>query len=183
MRDVSVKNSRRWLSPIAALNRFKPPPGMSAGIVAIERQRTRYGFRIGDIGLLVGSDVTSEVLVRASLYPLPKAPIWMAGLVNLRGNLAPVFDMKPLLELDKRGEIQDQRHVLLLGAGDAVLGILIDGLPRTAMTRHPLSRLPPLPSILQPCVSRAYAEEQVVWLEFDHDCFFRKLSEAASEAA
>ncbi len=174
MNDKTAKASRRWLNPSAALNRFKPPRGVATGIARAERQRARYGFRVGGIGLLVGQDTVSEVLEQTPVYSLPNTPPWMLGLVNLRGNLAPVFDVKLLLELED-GPAQEKRRLLILDQGDKAIGILIDGLPQTALTSHALSRLPPLPTALRTHVTRAYAQDGVVWLEFDHQGFFRAL--------
>jgi twitching motility protein PilI len=175
MNEKSETIPRRWLSPSAALNRFKPPHGIVTGIAPAERQRrARYGFRIGSIGLLIGQDTSSEVLEQTSIYPLPNAPVWLLGLVNLRGNLVSVFDVKPLLELDA-GAAQDKRRLLILGRGDKAVGIMIDGLPQLAATSNSLSRLPPLPVALRSYIAKAYVQDKAVWLEFDHHSFFGAL--------
>ncbi|MBZ4194157.1 MAG: chemotaxis protein CheW [Candidatus Contendobacter sp.] len=179
--DPSAKTFRRWLSPGAALNRFKPPPLRTTGIASAERQRVRYGFLVGGIGLLIGPDTSSEVLESAPVYPLPTAPVWLLGLVNLRGNLAPVFDIKPLLELeDDHHPVQNR--LLILGGGDKAVGIMIDGLPQRTATGQILSRLPPLPAALRPYVAKAYLQNGAVWLEFDHHGFFRSLGEPITES-
>jgi chemotaxis signal transduction protein len=179
--DSSAKTPRRWLSPSAALNRFKPPPGRAPGVASTERQRARYGFRVGGIGLLIGPDTSSEVLESAPVYPLPTAPVWLLGLVNLRGNLAPVFDIKPLLELAD-GNHPAQSRLLILGGNDKAVGIMIDGLPQRAATSQTLARLPPLPAALRPYVAKAYLQDGAVWLEFDHHGFFRSLGEPITES-
>jgi twitching motility protein PilI len=182
MNNPSGKTPRRWLSPSAALNRFKPPRGMATGISPVDRQRARYGFQIGGIGLLIGQDTSSEVLERVPVYPLPKAPTWLMGLVNLRGNLIPVFDVKLILELESGdAQDQDQRRLLILGGSDKAVGILIDGLPQLAATQNVLSRLPPLPVALRPYVTKAYARDNAVWLEFDHYGFFGALGGASTD--
>ena len=176
MNDKTARIPRGWLSPSAALNRFKPPPGVAPSIAPAERQRARYGFRVGGIGLLVSQDTVSEVLEQAPIYPLPNTPPWVLGLVNLRGNLVPVFDVKPLLELEG-DDAQDKRRLLILGGGDKAVGIMIDGLPQLAATNNALSRLPPLPAALRPYVAKAYVRDNAVWLEFDHYGFFGSLGE------
>jgi len=174
MNDKTARIFRRWLNPSAALSRFKPPSGVATGIAPVERQRARYGFRVGGISLLVGQDTVSEVLERAPVYPLPNTPPWMLGLVNLRGNLAPVFDVKRFLDLEDSA-LQEKRRLLVFDQGDKAVGILIDGLPQAADTSHALSRLPPLPAALRTHVTKAYVQDGVAWLEFDHQGFFRAL--------
>lgn len=182
MNDKTARTPRRWLSPGAALNRFKPPPGVTAGIAPAERRRARYGFRIGGIGLLVGQDTVSEVLEQALIYPLPNTPLWVLGLVNLRGNLVTVFDLKRFLELEE-SHSQEKRRLLILDRGDQAVGVVIDGLPRTALTSHVLSRLPPLPAALPAYVAKAYMQDDLVWLEFDHQGFFRALGGSIAAGA
>lgn len=183
MNDEAANVPRRWLKPSAALNRFKPPPrSTTSGIAPVERRRARYGFRIGGIGLLIGQDTTSEVLEQASVYPLPNTPPWLLGLVNLRGNLIPVFDAKLFLELEDGGA-REKRRLLVLDQGDKAVGIFIDGLPRVATTDHALSRLPPLPTMLRNHIASAYAQDDIVWLEFDHQGFFQALGERVIGAA
>ncbi|MDG4549232.1 MAG: chemotaxis protein CheW [Candidatus Contendobacter sp.] len=166
---------RRWLNPSAALSRFKPPSSVATGIASAEQQRARYGFRIGGVNLLVGQDTVSEVLEQSLIYPLPNTPPWMLGLINLRGNLAPVFDVKRFLDLEDSASDEEKRRLLIFDQGDKAVGILIDGLPRLAVAGHALSRLPPLPAALRTHVTKAYAQDDVVWLEFDHQGFFRAL--------
>lgn len=174
MNGKSTGIPRRWLNPSAALNRFKPPRGVATGIKPVGRERVRYGFRVGGIGLLIDQDTVSEIVEQMPIYPLPNTPPWMLGLVNLRGNLAPVLDVKQVLELED-GRAREGR-LLILDRGDKAVGILIDGLPQPAVTSHALSRLPPLPPALQAHVTKAYTQAGLLWLEFDHQSFFRALS-------
>ncbi len=182
MNDKTAKTPRRWLNPSAALGRFKPPHGVTTGIAPAESQRPRYGFRIGDIGLLIGQDTASEVLEQTTVYPLPNTPSWILGLVNLRGNLAPVFDVKQFLELEE-GATQEKRRLLILDQGEKAAGILIDGLPQMVLINHTLPRLPPMPATLQAHIAKAYRQEDIVWLEFDHQGFFRMLGGYVAGAA
>lgn len=176
MNNKTAGTPRRWLNPSAALNRFKPPRGMGIGIASVERQRARYGFRIGGIGLLVGQDTVSEVLEQVPVYPLPNTPSWLVGLVSLRGNLVPVFDVKQFLELED-DKTQEKRRLLILDHGEKAVGVLIDGLPRVAVTKQALPRLPPLPAALRAHVTQAYVQDDIVWLEFDHQGFFEALGQ------
>lgn len=177
-----VKSLRNWLTPSAALDRFKPPRGVATGIAPTERRRVRYGFRLGNLGLLINQDTVSEVLEQAPVYPLPNTPVWLAGLVNLRGNLVPVFDVRQLLELTD-ADRQAKRRLLVLDQAERAVGLLIDTLPQVATFGQPLNRMPPLPVTLRPHVSKAYAQEDTVWLEFNHQGFFQSLAGQIAGAA
>jgi len=179
--DKASRTPRRWLEPSAALNRFKPPPGIAGDLVAAESRRARYGFRIGDIGLLIDQDTTSEVLERWVVYPLPNVPPWFSGLINLRGNLAPVFDVKQFLQLEE--DSREKRWLLILDQDEGSVGLFIDGLPQLVSARQALLRSPPLPAALRTHVAKAYTQNDTVWLEFDHRDFFKTLGEQISRSS
>ncbi len=172
--DKTTPNPRRWLSPGAALSRFKAPRGMATGIAPVERRRERYGFLIGDMHFLIAQGTASEVLDQTAVYPLPNTPPWLMGLINLRGNLVPVFDARPFLDLTENVG-QRKRWLLILDRGDKAGGLFIDGPPQATTPGQALSRLPPLPEVLRPHVGKAYVRDDVVWLEFDHKNFFQSL--------
>ena len=82
---------------------------------------TRYGFRIGHIGLLMDPDVKSELVNRIPIAAMPNVAPFLLGLMNVRGNLVPVFDLNRLLELgmsDEKGTL-----VLIVDKGDRALGL------------------------------------------------------------
>lgn len=62
----------------------------------------RLGFRIGNLGLLIAEQATSELSEVLAICPIPFSKNWLLGLMNLRGNLMPVFDLYELLKLESR---------------------------------------------------------------------------------
>lgn len=177
-----VNGRDKWLDPSAALTRFNPPEGAVTAIQSAERkQRARYGFLVGDIGLLIHQDTTSEVIEQIPIYPIPHMPYWLPGLINLRGNLIPVFNLK--LYLGLQHDEQQKQWLLILGADDHAVSLFCDGLPKTVDTNNPLERLPPLPTALRPHVARTYAYEGTIWSEFDHEHFFKSVSAQIASTA
>jgi twitching motility protein PilI len=173
------QESEQWLSPSAALNRFNLPQGSVIDIAHQEDQRVRYGFRIGDLGLLIGADTVSEVLEKTPIFAIPRTPAWLTGLLNLRGNLVPVFDLKLFLRLQH--ESDQKRYVLVLDRGDTTVATLIEGLPQGVAATRKLTRLPPLHPTLQAHTSVAYVNQEAVWLEFDHKGFFQSIGNQLSK--
>lgn len=163
-----------WLPPVAALAYFEPPPGahaVAARHAHIEEKRVRYGFRVGGLGLLINPNAGSEVLPMPATAILPGAPPGFAGLINLRGNLAPLYDMRTLLG-QPPAQGGTQSLALVLGQGDDAVGIIIEGYP-TALTKLSiLNDFPALPDSLAKYVPSGYAQDGVIWLEFDHHAFF-----------
>src|SRR5688572_27738277 len=104
----TVGVSSQWLRPSAALQRFRPPEGIatSLGIRQAAMEIPRFGFRIGQIRLLIQTDTLSEVITQTPIYPMPSVPSWFVGVMSLRGNLIPVFDLHHLLETGEPGQSQ-----------------------------------------------------------------------------
>lgn len=168
--DASSDVAGPWLSPSEALTRFVPGGQMEAeGVRAIAP--IRFGVRIGDIGLLVPSGMLSELLDSAEIYPMPTTPLWFRGLINLRGNLVPVFDLKTLFEMGDQSA--ETTNLLVLNTGEEAVGILIDGLPVTLDATQSLDHFPPLPPVLRESSQAVYMWDEEVWVEFDFDGLFR----------
>lgn len=147
--------SSQWLRPSEALQRFHPPEGASTslGIRQAAIDISRFGFRIGQLRLLIQIGTLSEVITQTPMYPMPNVPSWFIGMMNLRGNLIPVFDLHRLLETGESGQTQT---VLVLDQGSDGVGIPIDGLPHAVHLGDALHNVPPLHEILQEHVTTAY---------------------------
>jgi twitching motility protein PilI len=172
---VSTENqAESWLKPSAALSRVPLPEDWAgeSGVTAAWEER-RYGFSVGNIGLLIGSGTPSEIPERAEVYPLPGVPTWFRGLVSLRGNLVPVFDVGRLLG---HHEEPLRQQVLILEREETAAGLLIEGFPQAVGKLRALSQRPPLPPVLRSYVPEAFAEGTRIWLEFDHRGFFQSLA-------
>jgi chemotaxis signal transduction protein len=164
------------LVPSAALTRFAPPAGALLGPVqARVEQQVRYGFRISSLGLLIKPGTGSEVVEARGIATMPNAPRWLAGVMNLRGNPVPVFDLCAALDLGRNDESQ-KSMVLVLDKGDAAAGLLIDGVPRVVPQGKPIDPPSALPARLAPFAPIAVATEDGIWLEFDHAGFLTSLA-------
>lgn len=167
------------LSPSAVLERFVPPEGLLWSGPAALVERNRYGFRIGTFGLLIKADVGSEVLRSQSISSLPGSAPCLMGLLNLRGNLVPVFDLGLLLGVDKADQ-SGTMLILILDKGENAVGMVIDGFPQALLGLHTIRQLPQLPSVLQEHVSAGYVKDEYIWLEFNHESFFETLTRASA---
>ncbi|MBI5891584.1 MAG: chemotaxis protein CheW [Nitrosomonadales bacterium] len=162
-----------WLSPSKALERFEPPSEMVLA-AAVEEKRARYGFRISSLGILIKPGCNSEVLHKPDIWDLPGSSPWLLGLINLRSNLVPVFDLRQLFGLPQR-DVAAPQLVLVLDQGDKAVGLLIDDFPKPLFDMSFLPGLPQLPEELQAHVRGGYMKGDGVWLEFDHESFFENL--------
>lgn len=165
---------KAMMPPSEALSRLTAEHLTQIGSGLEQTQHLRYGFRVGGIGLLVVAGTVSEVIENTQVYRIPNTALWFSGLINLRGNLVPVFDLKCLFGLGQGGHGED-RPVLVVGQGKRVVGIMVDGLPRAIDTSRRSAQVPPLPPELAEHVRTAYLDAEELWLDLDFEAFFKAL--------
>ncbi|MBC3920193.1 chemotaxis protein CheW [Undibacterium sp. CY18W] len=166
---------KEWLPPSMALQRFAPPGDLLWNDAAPVVERKRYGYRLASLNLLVRAEVGSEVIRAQALAPLPGAATYLLGLINLRGNLVPVFDLGLVLG-GRRSDITPNKLFLILDKGDNAVGMVIDSYPQPLVGLRSIAQLPQLPATLEAHVPAAYMLDERVWLDFNHESFFDKLS-------
>lgn len=178
MQTQTETHAAPLLAPSAALTRFAPPVGALLGPAHVRDERqVRYGFRVSSLGLLIAPNTGSEVLEARGIASMPNAPRWLAGVMNLRGNPVPVFDLCAALDLPRNDESQ-KSMVLVLDKGEHAAGLLIDGLPRVVPPGNPIERPTALPARLASFATETVAAGDGVWFEFDHAGFLASLAAA-----
>jgi twitching motility protein PilI len=135
----------------------------------------RQAFRLGHMRLLSPFDASSELVEMPDVYPLPRMPANLLGLVNLHGRILPLFDLAPLFETQHTP--REKRMVLVIGHGNDAAGIVIDGLPRRMVFKPESRILPPaLPVAAAAAVVDAYVQGPDTWYEFNYTQLLELLS-------
>lgn len=75
----------------------------------------------------VESAFVREVQPLRGLTPVPCTPPFILGIVNIRGQILPVLDLKKFFELPERG-ISDLDKLLILSSGAMEIGVLADAI-------------------------------------------------------
>ncbi|HLA73553.1 MAG TPA: chemotaxis protein CheW [Steroidobacteraceae bacterium] len=127
----------------------------------------RQAFRIGHMRLLAPFASASELVEMPNVYPLPRMPENLLGLVNLHGRIVPLFDLAALFETEHLA--RERRMLLVIGHGNDAAGIVIDGLPRR-MAFMPESQIvpPALSQAAATAVIATYRQGPDAWFEFDY---------------
>ena len=93
----------------------------------------------------VESSYVREVYPLENLTPLPCTPGFVLGIVNLRGEILSVIDLKKFFELPEKG-LTDLNKVIVLQSGSMLFGILADVI--AGVRRIPVSDIQPsLPTL------------------------------------
>ena len=181
MTDVQSGAADEWLSPSAALNRLhldEHELGTEAGkdFSASEHPRQRHGVTIGPFSVLLPADVVSEVVKGSTVYPVPKTASWVKGLLNLRGNLVPVFNLAE--HFDTAAAAPETPQILAVGKAEQAVALIVDGIPKLASTSQPISYSSlPLPDAIKSHVRGAYVEDETMWLELDISALIESLTD------
>src|SRR6188768_1982714 len=127
----------------------------------------RQAFRIGHMRLLAPFATASELTEMPNVYPLPRMPANLLGLVNLHGRIVPLFDLAALF--DTQHLPREKRMLLVIGHGDSAAAIVIDGLPRR-MVFQPENEIitPALSAAAMTAVVATYVQGPDAWFEFNY---------------
>ncbi|MPM37449.1 hypothetical protein SDC9_84066 [bioreactor metagenome] len=99
-------------------------------------------FLIGKERYAVETVFVGEVFPPGDITPVPCTPPFVAGVVNLRGRIVPVVDLKVFFGIRSVGEKRRSR-IVLLQSGGAEIGLLTDGVQGIEITGREAVR-PPL---------------------------------------
>ncbi|MCP3909103.1 MAG: chemotaxis protein CheW [Oceanicoccus sp.] len=76
-----------------------------------------------------------EVLRYTEIAPVPGAPAYVLGIINLRGNVVTVIDTRHRFGLPTT-EVTDQTRVVIIEADSHVVGILVDAVAEVVYLRQ-----------------------------------------------
>jgi purine-binding chemotaxis protein CheW len=104
-------------------------------------------FRLGDqeYGLPVAA-VDEIARPPDNIAKLPKAPAFVEGIMNLRGSVVPIVDLRRRFEFAAREPGSAQR-ILVLAVGDGKAGFLVDSI--SEVMKVPAGAIDPAPEVTQ----------------------------------
>jgi purine-binding chemotaxis protein CheW len=82
-------------------------------------------FRLAQECYALETRYVHEVYPLKDLTPLPCTPPFVLGIVNVRGRILPVFDLKKFFDLPEQG-VTDLHRIILLEDNGVELGLLAD---------------------------------------------------------
>jgi purine-binding chemotaxis protein CheW len=103
-----------------------------------ERQVALFELGGETYGLDIGT--VHEILRMQPITRVPKAPVYVEGVINLRGKVTPVVDMGKRFGLKKADRTKNSRIVVVNVSGTTV-GIIVDAV--TEVLRIPIASIEP----------------------------------------
>lgn len=101
-----------------ALARVPPPPAADTILELLE-------FGLASERYAIERRYVQEVHPLRELTPLPCTPPFILGIVNVRGRIVPVLDLKKFFDLPERG-LTDLHRTIIVRGHDLEIGLLAD---------------------------------------------------------
>src|SRR5574344_2358908 len=91
-------------------------------------------FRLEDETYGINVMQVQEVLRYSEIAPVPGAPSYVLGIINLRGNVVTVIDTRSRFGLQP-AEVSDNSRIVIIEAEKQVIGILVDSVAEVVYLR------------------------------------------------
>ncbi len=97
----------------------------SASSAGVEQELRWVTFRLENEKYGINVMQVQEVLRVSEIAPVPGAPDYVLGIINLRGNVVTVIDTRKRFGLIPK-EMDDSTRIVIIESDDQVVGILVD---------------------------------------------------------
>jgi purine-binding chemotaxis protein CheW len=105
-------------------------------------------FRLGDEDYGIRIEQVKEVTITPEVVRMPKTPLFIKGITNLRGDIIAVVDLEERFQLRPAGRpVPEFSYTLAVEAPDYTLGLLVREVPRPVTI--PVSAIEPAPEFVQ----------------------------------
>jgi purine-binding chemotaxis protein CheW len=130
------------------------------------------GFVISDEIFGVDILMVQEIIRGAVITPIPNSPDFVEGVINLRGNIIPVIDLRKRLNLYLEDQSNDKNWVLLLDVDNRITGFVVDRV--TQVLKIEPDQIEPPPEIVVAGLKSQYIngvceidDDLLILLDFD----------------
>jgi chemotaxis signal transduction protein len=98
-------------------------------------------FNIGEDTYAIPVELLTEIIISQKIFPVPTTPPHVLGVINLRGNIVPIVDIRPALSLPQQAV---SGQIAIVKQGAIILGIVVDNVSAVAGVAK--SSLQPIPA-------------------------------------
>ncbi|RZB30633.1 MAG: purine-binding chemotaxis protein CheW [Desulfobacteraceae bacterium Eth-SRB1] len=112
-------------------------------------------FRLGREEFGVRIDQVKEIIEMTHITRMPKAPSFIEGVINLRGQVIAVIDLAKQFDLPA-SEHDEETRIVVVDVDDNTVGMLVDSVPE--VLRISAEDIDPTPSLIENRIDTRYIE-------------------------
>jgi len=94
-----------------------------------------------------------EIISNTQITPVPQAPSFVEGVINLRGQIIPVVDLRKRFNLEENDHKEDAK-VVIIEVDDNVLGLIVDSV--SEVLNIPSDSINPPPALVANGIGAEY---------------------------
>ncbi len=106
-------------------------------LILFHLDHEEYGIKITDV---------REIIKAGLITPVPDSPIFISGVINVRGLVIAVLDLKLRFCLKSEKEDTESKHVIITQQGNNLIGLMVDEV--TEVLRLPQKLIKETPEII-----------------------------------
>ena len=95
-----------------------------------EKLMQLVGFVIGKETFGVDILMVQEIIREVQITAIPDSPDFIEGVINLRGNIIPIIDLRKRLNLFKDKSIDGATWIVIINVGGRVTGFIVDAVTK-----------------------------------------------------
>lgn len=111
-------------------------------------------FNLGNEEFAVEISKVREIVRMQPIRSIPGSPAFIEGIVNLRGGIVPIVDLRKRFGVTDADVENDQRKVVIVNIDDRQIGILVDGV--TEILRVGEKAIDPAPELVADAIEKKY---------------------------
>lgn len=121
--------------------------------MAVALEELIIAFKLGEEEYGVDVSQIQEIVKMRDITRVPKAPYYIRGVMNLRGNVIPVIDLRKRFSLPFK-ETTDQSRIIVFDIKGVKFGIIVDAV--SEVIRLPKENIEPPPPIAMGGIEASY---------------------------
>jgi len=133
------------IQELADINKENDMEKQSTSIADVEEIQL-VTFNLGNEQFAIGIDEVKEINRIDMITSIPQAASFILGVMNLRGNVIPVIDLRTRFGLPAR-KIDHQSRVIIVNLLNKLTGLVVDSV--SEVLRMPKNNIEPTPDIMQ----------------------------------
>ncbi len=105
--------------------------------------RQFVGFRVGSEHYAIAITKIQEIILMKPITRIPEVPDFIEGLINLRGSVIPIVNLRKRFGLPAR-EVDDETRTIVVNVHDKTVGCIVDAVTQVMRINRDQVQPPPL---------------------------------------